>query len=47
MRQEAVALLETLPPSRELAMAYGNMSQLRMQVSDDAKRCSGESALSS
>ncbi|HEU4785372.1 MAG TPA: LuxR C-terminal-related transcriptional regulator, partial [Ktedonobacterales bacterium] len=33
--EEAVALLETLPPSRELAMAYGNMSQLRMQMSDD------------
>jgi ATP/maltotriose-dependent transcriptional regulator MalT len=33
--EEAVALLETLPPSRELAMAYGNMSQLRMLVSDD------------
>ena len=34
--EEAVELLESLPPSRELAMAYGNMSQLRMQVSDDA-----------
>ncbi len=33
--EEAVKLLETLPPSRELAMAYGNMSQLRMLVSDD------------
>jgi DNA-binding CsgD family transcriptional regulator len=34
---EAIAWLETLPPSRELAMAYGNMSQLRMLVSDNAQ----------
>jgi predicted ATPase/DNA-binding CsgD family transcriptional regulator len=33
--EEAIELLKLLPPSRELAMAYGNMSQLRMQVSDD------------
>jgi DNA-binding CsgD family transcriptional regulator len=32
--EEAVALLETLPPGRELAMAYANMSHLRMLASD-------------
>lgn len=31
---EAVRLLETLPPGRELAMAYGNVSQRRMVVED-------------
>ncbi|MGZ3677395.1 MAG: ATP-binding protein [Ktedonobacterales bacterium] len=31
---EAVELLETLPPSHELAMAYGNLSHLRMLQSD-------------
>jgi DNA-binding CsgD family transcriptional regulator/tetratricopeptide (TPR) repeat protein/type II secretory pathway predicted ATPase ExeA len=30
----AVELLEPLPPGRELAMAYSNMSQLRMLASD-------------
>jgi DNA-binding CsgD family transcriptional regulator/tetratricopeptide (TPR) repeat protein len=34
---EAVELLETLPPGQELAMAYGNMAQLRMLVSDTAQ----------
>ena len=33
---EAVDLLETLPPGRELAMAYANMSHLRMLESDTA-----------
>jgi len=31
---EAVALLEPLPPGRELAMAYSNMAQLRMLAAD-------------
>jgi DNA-binding CsgD family transcriptional regulator/tetratricopeptide (TPR) repeat protein len=31
---EAVALLETLPPGPELAMAYSNMAQLRMLAGD-------------
>jgi DNA-binding CsgD family transcriptional regulator len=31
---EAVQLLETLPPGRELAMAYGNLSHLRMFAGD-------------
>jgi DNA-binding CsgD family transcriptional regulator/tetratricopeptide (TPR) repeat protein len=31
---EAVALLEELPPGRELAMAYSNVAQLRMLSSD-------------
>ena len=43
--KEAVALLETLPPSRELAMAYGNMSQLRMQVSEADTLRWGERAI--
>lgn len=34
--EAAVELLETLPPGRELAMAYGNMSHLRMLESDNA-----------
>jgi hypothetical protein len=33
---EAVELLETLPPSRELAMAYGNLAHLHMLVNDTA-----------
>jgi DNA-binding CsgD family transcriptional regulator/tetratricopeptide (TPR) repeat protein len=33
----AVELLETLPPGHELAMAYANISQLRMVVSDTAQ----------
>lgn len=32
--REAVAVLERLPPGRELAMAYSNLSQLRMNVED-------------
>jgi DNA-binding CsgD family transcriptional regulator/tetratricopeptide (TPR) repeat protein/type II secretory pathway predicted ATPase ExeA len=32
--QEAIALLETLPPGPELAMAYSNLSQLRMNAED-------------
>ena len=32
---EAVALLEPLPPGRELAMAYSNMAQLRMLAADN------------
>lgn len=31
----ALALLETLPPGPELAMAYSNLSQLRMLATDD------------
>jgi DNA-binding CsgD family transcriptional regulator len=31
----AIELLEQLPPGRELAMAYSNLSQLRMLTSDD------------
>ncbi len=30
----AIALLETLPPGPELAMAYSNMAQLRMLAND-------------
>jgi DNA-binding CsgD family transcriptional regulator/tetratricopeptide (TPR) repeat protein len=33
---EAIALLEALPEGRELAMAYSNMSQLRMLSADGA-----------
>ncbi len=33
---KAVELLEPLPPSRELAMAYGNVAQRRMVVEDQA-----------
>ena len=33
---EAVELLEPLPPSHELAMAYGNVAQRRMVVEDHA-----------
>jgi DNA-binding CsgD family transcriptional regulator len=33
----AVAALESLPPSRELAMAYSNLAQLRMLVGDAAQ----------
>lgn len=33
----AIDLLETLPPGRELAMAYGNMSHLRMLQSEPAQ----------
>jgi DNA-binding CsgD family transcriptional regulator len=33
---EAVRLLEGLPPGRELAMAYGNVSQRRMAIEDNA-----------
>jgi DNA-binding CsgD family transcriptional regulator/tetratricopeptide (TPR) repeat protein len=32
--REAVAVLKRLPPGRELAMAYSNLSQLRMNVED-------------
>jgi DNA-binding CsgD family transcriptional regulator/tetratricopeptide (TPR) repeat protein len=32
---QAVELLERLPPSHELAMAYGNVAQRRMVVEDD------------
>jgi DNA-binding CsgD family transcriptional regulator len=32
--REATALLEPLPPGRELAMSYGNLSQLRMNAED-------------
>jgi DNA-binding CsgD family transcriptional regulator len=34
--REAVALLETLPAGRELAMAYSNLAQLRMLAGDVA-----------
>jgi DNA-binding CsgD family transcriptional regulator/Tfp pilus assembly protein PilF len=33
----AVAALESLPPGRELAMAYSNMAQLRMLADDSAQ----------
>jgi hypothetical protein len=33
---EAVELLETLPPSQDLAMAYANLSSLHMVASDTA-----------
>lgn len=36
---EAVALLETLPPGPELAMAYSNLSQLGMLASDTNVAC--------
>jgi len=32
--RDAVALLEALPPSRELAMAYGAVSSYRMNIED-------------
>jgi DNA-binding CsgD family transcriptional regulator/tetratricopeptide (TPR) repeat protein len=35
--RESVALLETLPPGRELALAYGNLSHLYMLQSDTAR----------
>jgi DNA-binding CsgD family transcriptional regulator/tetratricopeptide (TPR) repeat protein len=35
--EEAVALLEALPPGRDLALAYSNLSGLRMLVSDTAQ----------
>jgi DNA-binding CsgD family transcriptional regulator len=34
--RQAVELLQTLPPGRELAMAYSNMAQLRMNADDVA-----------
>src|SRR5262249_26664534 len=43
---EAMALLETLPPSRELAMTYAHMSGMCMLVSDTAQtRLWGERAI--
>ena len=43
---EAVELLEALPPGREMALAYGNLAQMRLLLSDslDAVRW-GERAL--
>jgi DNA-binding CsgD family transcriptional regulator len=34
---EAVKALETLPPSRELAMAYGNLAHLRTRANDSTE----------
>ena len=44
--EQAVALLETLPEGRELAMALSNLAQLAMLASDDAEAVRrGEQAL--
>jgi hypothetical protein len=44
--RRAVALLEQLPPTRELAMAFGNLAQLRMNAEDaDATVTSGTRSL--
>lgn len=43
---DAVRLLETLPPGRELAMAYSTVAQLRMLADDDTEAMAwGERAL--
>lgn len=43
---DAIALLESLPPGRELAMAYSNMAQLRMLERDlEGTRRWGEPAI--
>lgn len=43
---DAVRLLETLPPGRELAMAYSTVAQLRMLADDEAEAMAwGERAL--